>query len=141
MIIASAGIILASDDPRSVLSVIRLSQESYTIMRQNLWWAAAYNALCVPLAVLGWERAALLLWCLLMGVAASANAFGVIMEILGGLLDVALKALFELQKSGRLIGIISHVEELRSRIPARLEVTKTKSGGSTAHFELGTAES
>lgn len=56
-------------------------------------------------------------------------------------LDVALKALFELQKSGRLIGIISHVEELRSRIPARLEVTKTKSGGSTAHFELGTAES
>lgn len=56
-------------------------------------------------------------------------------------LDVALKALFELQKSGRLIGIISHVEELRSRIPARLEVMKTKSGGSTAHFELGTAES
>ena len=56
-------------------------------------------------------------------------------------LDVALKALFELQKIGRLIGIISHVEELRSRIPARLEVTKTKSGGSTAHFELGTAES
>lgn len=56
-------------------------------------------------------------------------------------LDVALKALFELQKSGRLIGIISHVEELRSRIPARLEVTKTKSGGSTAHFELSTAES
>lgn len=56
-------------------------------------------------------------------------------------LDVALKALFELQKSGRLIGIISHVEELRSRIPARLEVMKTKSGGSMAHFELGTAES
>ncbi|WP_410968607.1 hypothetical protein, partial [Salmonella sp. SAL4443] len=30
--------------------------------------------------------------CLLLGLAASANAFGVIMEILGGLLDVALKA-------------------------------------------------
>ena len=30
--------------------------------------------------------------CLLMGVAASSNAFGVIMEILGGLLDVVLKA-------------------------------------------------
>ncbi len=55
-------------------------------------------------------------------------------------LDVALKALFELQKSGRLIGIISHVEELRSRIPARLEVTKTRSGGSTARFVLGAAE-
>ena len=36
---------------------------------------------------------------------------------------------------------VVNVEELRSRIPARLEVTKTKSGGSTAHFELGTAES
>lgn len=55
-------------------------------------------------------------------------------------LDVALKALFELQESGRLIGIISHVEELRSRIPARLEVTKTRSGGSTARFVLGAAE-
>ncbi len=48
--ISSAGVILASDDPRSVLSVIRLSQESYTIMRQNLWWAAGYNLITVPLA-------------------------------------------------------------------------------------------
>lgn len=48
--ISSAGVILASDDPRSVLSVIRLSQASYTIMRQNLWWAAGYNLITVPLA-------------------------------------------------------------------------------------------
>ncbi|TFD47500.1 heavy metal translocating P-type ATPase [Cryobacterium sp. Hh11] len=48
--IASAGVILASDDPRSVLSVIELSRASYRKMKQNLWWAAGYNLLSVPLA-------------------------------------------------------------------------------------------
>ena len=48
--IASAGVILASDDPRSVLSVIELSRASYRKMTQNLWWAAGYNLLSVPLA-------------------------------------------------------------------------------------------
>ena len=48
--IASAGVILASDDPRSVLSVIELSKKSYRKMKQNLWWAAGYNLIAVPLA-------------------------------------------------------------------------------------------
>ncbi|MEU4016226.1 heavy metal translocating P-type ATPase [Microbacterium sp. NPDC028030] len=48
--IASAGVILAGDDPRSVLSVIELSRAAYRKMRQNLWWAAGYNLLSVPLA-------------------------------------------------------------------------------------------
>ncbi|TQK18676.1 Cu2+-exporting ATPase [Microbacterium sp. SLBN-154] len=48
--IASAGVILASDDPRSVLSVIQLSRASYRKMKQNLWWAAGYNLISVPLA-------------------------------------------------------------------------------------------
>lgn len=48
--IASAGVILASDDPRSVLSVIELSKVSYRKMKQNLWWAAGYNLISVPLA-------------------------------------------------------------------------------------------
>ncbi len=48
--IASAGVILASSDPRSVLSVIELSRQSYRKMRQNLWWAAGYNLMAVPLA-------------------------------------------------------------------------------------------
>ena len=48
--IASAGVILASSDPRSVLSVIQLSKESYRKMQQNLWWAAGYNLISVPLA-------------------------------------------------------------------------------------------
>ncbi|NNG37545.1 heavy metal translocating P-type ATPase [Nakamurella aerolata] len=48
--IGSAGVILASDDPRSVLSVIQLSRAAYRKMKQNLWWAAGYNLIAVPLA-------------------------------------------------------------------------------------------
>ncbi|MDK8241023.1 heavy metal translocating P-type ATPase [Corynebacterium coyleae] len=48
--IGSAEVILASSDPRSVLSVIELSRETYRKMKQNLWWAAGYNLLSVPLA-------------------------------------------------------------------------------------------
>ncbi len=48
--IGSAGVILASSDPRSVLSVIDLSRSSYRKMKQNLWWAAGYNLVSVPLA-------------------------------------------------------------------------------------------
>src|SRR5699024_1829398 len=48
--IGSAGVVLASSDPRSVLSVIELSRATYRKMRQNLWWAAGYNLIAVPLA-------------------------------------------------------------------------------------------
>ena len=48
--IGSAGVILASSDPRAVLSVIRLSQATFRKMKQNLWWAAGYNLISVPLA-------------------------------------------------------------------------------------------
>ncbi|WP_052462205.1 heavy metal translocating P-type ATPase [Nigerium massiliense] len=48
--IGTAGVILASSDPRSVLSVIELSRAAYRKMVQNLWWAAAYNLISVPLA-------------------------------------------------------------------------------------------
>ncbi|MFD4292055.1 heavy metal translocating P-type ATPase [Rhodococcus sp. NPDC058532] len=48
--IASAGVVLAGDDPRSVLSVIELSTATYRKMIQNLTWAAGYNLIAVPLA-------------------------------------------------------------------------------------------
>ncbi|ANS78560.1 Lead, cadmium, zinc and mercury transporting ATPase [Serinicoccus hydrothermalis] len=48
--IGSAGVVLASSDPRSVLSVRQLSRASYRKMTQNLWWAAGYNLVSVPLA-------------------------------------------------------------------------------------------
>jgi Cu2+-exporting ATPase len=48
--IESAGVVLASSDPRGVLSVIRLSVSSYRKMQQNLAWAAGYNVVAIPLA-------------------------------------------------------------------------------------------
>jgi Cu2+-exporting ATPase len=46
----SAGIVLASDDPRGVLSARKLSKASYRKMVQNLTWAAGYNIIAIPLA-------------------------------------------------------------------------------------------
>ena len=48
--IESAGVILASSDPRSVIGVIRLSRASYRKQIQNLVWAAGYNVAAIPLA-------------------------------------------------------------------------------------------
>jgi Cu2+-exporting ATPase len=54
--IETAGVVLASDDPRGVLAIIRLSQASYRKMLENLGWATGYNLLAVPIAagVLAW---------------------------------------------------------------------------------------
>jgi Cu2+-exporting ATPase len=48
--IESAGVVLASDDPRAVIGVRRLSAAGYRKMLQNLWWAAGYNIAAIPLA-------------------------------------------------------------------------------------------
>jgi Cu2+-exporting ATPase len=48
--IESAGVVLASEDPRAVLSVFELSQASYRKMWQNLAWATGYNIITVPVA-------------------------------------------------------------------------------------------
>ena len=48
--IESAGVVLASSDPRGVTGVRRLSKASYRKMVQNLAWAAGYNVVAIPLA-------------------------------------------------------------------------------------------
>ena len=48
--IASAGMVLASSDPRAVSGVRTLSVVSYRTMVQNLIWATGYNAIAIPLA-------------------------------------------------------------------------------------------
>ncbi|MBL8337600.1 MAG: cation-translocating P-type ATPase [Rhodoferax sp.] len=47
---------------------LRLATRTMRIVRQNLWWALAYNAACVPLAVAGWLPA----WLAGLGMAASS---------------------------------------------------------------------
>jgi len=48
--IESAGIVLASSDPRGVAKIVKLSKATYRKMLQNLSWATGYNALAIPLA-------------------------------------------------------------------------------------------
>lgn len=50
----------------------------------------------------------------------------------GETLDTAMKALGMLRGGGRLVGIISHVSELKNRIPGRIDVTRDSSGASHA---------
>ena len=45
-------------------------------------------------------------------------------------LNKAIDTLIDLQKSGRMIGVISHVEELKAAFPAILEVKKSREGHS-----------
>ncbi len=46
----AADIVLVHSDPRDVTAVITLSRATYRKMVQNLWWAAGYNAIAIPLA-------------------------------------------------------------------------------------------
>ena len=48
--IESAGLILASSDPRGVVSIITLANATYRKSLQNLTWAAGYNVVAIPLA-------------------------------------------------------------------------------------------
>jgi len=48
--IESADIILVRNNPKDVTKVAELSQKTYSKMVQNLWWAAGYNIIAIPLA-------------------------------------------------------------------------------------------
>jgi Cu2+-exporting ATPase len=48
--IESADIILVKNDPKDVTKVEFLSRQTYSKMVQNLWWAAGYNIIAIPLA-------------------------------------------------------------------------------------------
>lgn len=48
--IESAGLILVNSNPLDVVKIFKLSRASYNKMIQNLWWAAGYNIVAIPLA-------------------------------------------------------------------------------------------
>lgn len=48
--VETADIVLVRNDPRDVVSIIRLSKKTYSKMFQNLLWATGYNAFAIPLA-------------------------------------------------------------------------------------------
>jgi Cu2+-exporting ATPase len=51
-----------------LVSTVQRSRQTMRIVRQNLWWAAFYNAACVPLALMGWLPA----WAAGLGMALSS---------------------------------------------------------------------
>ena len=48
--VEAGDVVLVRSDPRDVARIIVLSRASYRKMRQNLWWAAGYNIVAIPLA-------------------------------------------------------------------------------------------
>lgn len=50
---AAADLVLIRDDPALVATAVRLSRATLRIIRGNLFWAFAYNAAALPVAMLG----------------------------------------------------------------------------------------
>ena len=48
--VETADVVLVESDPRAAVRVIALAQATYRKMVQNLWWAAGYNVVAIPLA-------------------------------------------------------------------------------------------
>jgi Cu2+-exporting ATPase len=48
--VEAGDVVLVRSDPRDVPRIIALSRASYRKMVQNLWWAAGYNVVAIPLA-------------------------------------------------------------------------------------------
>ncbi|VTU17928.1 putative copper-importing P-type ATPase A [Variovorax sp. SRS16] len=65
---AKADFIVLGDSLAAIPKAVAQARRTLRIVKQNLWWAAGYNALCVPLAVAGWLPA----WLAGLGMAASS---------------------------------------------------------------------
>ena len=63
-----ADFVVLGDSLALVPQTVLLARRMLRVVRQNLWWAAGYNALCVPLAVVGWMPA----WLAGLGMALSS---------------------------------------------------------------------
>ena len=48
--VEAGDVVLVRSDPRDVSRIVRLSRSTYRKMVQNLWWAAGYNIVAIPLA-------------------------------------------------------------------------------------------
>jgi Cu2+-exporting ATPase len=65
---AHADFVVLGDRLATIPDAIAQARKTLHVVRQNLWWAGGYNALCVPLAVAGWLPA----WLAGLGMAASS---------------------------------------------------------------------
>jgi Cu2+-exporting ATPase len=65
---AQSDFVVLGDKLGAVSQTLRMARRTLRVVRQNLVWAAVYNAFCVPLAVLGWLPA----WLAGLGMGASS---------------------------------------------------------------------
>lgn len=65
---ARSDLVVLGDDLRQVAASVRFARKTLRIVRQNLWWAAAYNLVSVPFAAAGWVPA----WLAGLGMALSS---------------------------------------------------------------------
>jgi DNA repair protein SbcC/Rad50 len=154
-------VLFRSDVARAATSRLRVMSRGRYMLQRTMERARAnaagglelevfdeYTGISRPVATLSGGESFLASLALALGLAdvVQARAGGMFLETMfvdegfGTLdpeaLEEALKALLELQGAGRLVGIISHVPELRERIDARLEVLPAEKG-SVARFAVG----
>jgi Cu2+-exporting ATPase len=67
---ANADFVVLGDSLAVIPGAIAQARRTLRVVRQNLWWAAGYNAVCVPLAIAGWLPP----WLAGLGMAASSLA-------------------------------------------------------------------
>jgi Cu2+-exporting ATPase len=65
---SKSDFVLMGGQLEALVSTVQRSRQTMRIVRQNLWWSAAYNAACVPLALMGWLPA----WAAGLGMALSS---------------------------------------------------------------------
>lgn len=65
---ANADFVVLGDSLGVIPGAIAQARQTLRVVRQNLWWAAGYNAVCVPLAIAGWLPP----WLAGLGMAASS---------------------------------------------------------------------
>lgn len=65
---AQSDFVVLGERLDTVVQTLLAARRTFRIVRQNLWWAAIYNAVCVPLAVVGWLPA----WLAGLGMALSS---------------------------------------------------------------------
>jgi Cu2+-exporting ATPase len=73
---SKADLVVMGDSLMTVVHSIQMAHRTLTIVKQNLAWAAVYNAVCVPLAVMG------LLPAWLAGLGMALSSLGVVLNAL-----------------------------------------------------------
>ena len=97
--VEAADIVLVHSDPRDVVGILQLARSTYRKMVQNLWWAAGYNIVAIPLA------------------AGALSTIGVLLSPAAGAALMSLSTVI-VAINARLLGKASRRSALEQKLPA-----------------------